>query len=219
MRLLEIISEAQIDPGIKDVMQKKGYRHVGSGQDQDVYIAPDGSILKIFGYGEREDDADFSEGQQSFIDFAEFCMKRPNNPFLPKFSDWKQFKFKGNMYLQIKCERLFDFHENSIPDVAQSLELLVHGVSTQNPNDAVDDFLNYYYDNDKSDAGEAAGKVITLLGGEKNIKLFANTVEQLYQLAHRYGYDFDLHPANFMLSSDGDIVINDPFSVGDFRHY
>jgi len=219
MRLLEIISEAQIDPGIKDVMQKKGYRHVGSGQDQDVYIAPDGGVLKIFGYGEREDDEDFSEGQQSFIDFAEFCMKRPNNPFLPKFSDWKQFKFKGNMYLQIKCERLFAFHENNMPDVAHALDWIVHLVSTMDPNEAVGQFLYSYYDDNKYDNGEAAGKLITLLGGEKNIKLFANTVEQLYQLAHRYGYDFDLHSDNFMLSSDGDIVINDPFSVGDFRHY
>ena len=125
------------------------------------------------------------------------------------------------MYLQIKCERLFDFHENSIPDVAQSLEWLIDQVTLGDPDNAVDNFLDHNYDYNKSDGGEkeAAGKLITLLGGEKNVKLFVNTVEQIYQLAYRYGYDFDLHPGNFMLSSDGDIVINDPFSVGDFRHY
>ena len=216
MRLLEIISEAQIDPDLEKTIQKKGYRLIGSGQDQDVYIAPDGSILKIFGYGEREDDADFSEGQQSFIDFAEFCMKRPNNPFLPKFSDLKQFKFKGNLYLQIKCERLFDF--NGIEDIAAALEMFIHDISTSGAEKALEEFLTYHYDYEK-DGGADAGKLITLLGGEKNIKVFAKTVEQLQNLAHGYGYKMDLHSANIMLSSDGDIVINDPFSVGDFRHY
>ena len=76
MRINEVITEslvdeAQMDDDIKKVMQKQGYKFLGHGQDQDAYLAPDGTILKIFGY--ETDSRGMSEGQRSFIDFANFC--------------------------------------------------------------------------------------------------------------------------------------------------
>jgi hypothetical protein len=91
MRAEEFLIEAQMDPGIKKVLKQKGYQYLDRGQDQDVYLAPDGTILKIFGYEKGSNG--LSSGQRSFVDFANYCMKHPNNPFLPQFGGWEQFDF------------------------------------------------------------------------------------------------------------------------------
>jgi len=56
-----------------------------------------------------------------------------------------------------------------------------------------------------------------LVGGRQQFLLLANTIEQLDKLADRKGYRLDLHGGNFMLGSDGEIVINDPFFTGNWR--
>jgi hypothetical protein len=99
------IDEAQISKNIQPILVKKGYTFLGKGQDQDAYLAPDGTVLKIFGYGPG---GKLSQGQQSFKDFADYCMAKPNNPFLPQFGGWEPFDFEGKRYLQINCERMFD---------------------------------------------------------------------------------------------------------------
>jgi predicted unusual protein kinase regulating ubiquinone biosynthesis (AarF/ABC1/UbiB family) len=47
--------------------------------------------------------------------------------------------------------------------------------------------------------------------GEDGLATLWKTIESLFQIAKRSGYDLDLHPGNFMLGSDGHIVISDPF--------
>jgi hypothetical protein len=47
--------------------------------------------------------------------------------------------------------------------------------------------------------------------------LFAQTVKQLSDIGRKKGYGIDLHSGNFMLGSDGEIVINDPFFTGTMR--
>ena len=208
----EVIDEAKMRPEVRKILTKKGYKFLGHGQDQDVYLAPDGTILKIFGY--ERDSRGFSEGQQSFIDFANFCMKNPNNPFLPQFGGWEPFVLDGQQYLQIKCERLFDFRKSNARDVADMLETLSDSVSLRGADAGFKNFMEWYVD----DAGSAAaGKLLTLLGGEEQIKLFCNTVEKLDKIAQQKRYRLDLHAGNFMLGGDGEIVINDPFFTGHWR--
>lgn len=204
-----IVDEAHMDDGIKKEMIKQGYKFLGHGQDQDAYLAPDGTILKIFGY--ETDSRGMSEGQRSFIDFANFCMANPNNPFLPQFGGWKKFEFNGQGYLQIKCERLFEIPD----DVGDLLADLVDRIEIFKPAQAIERFMKWEVDNDSNP--ERAGKLITMLGGEQQLMLFAQTVKQLATIGHKKGYGIDLHSGNFMLGSDGEIVINDPFFTGTMR--
>lgn len=222
MRIFEFnstaaIIEAKMDPGIKKILASKGYKFLGKGQDQDAYLAPDGTILKIFGY-ERGSDG-FTRGQQSFIDFADYCMKNPNNKFLPQFYGWKTFVFNGNQYLQIKSERLFDLDKSKMDIIGYALEGLVSRVRNFGPEKGYKVFMNDYIDDpfweqDNKDAQI----IISLLGGEEEVKLFCKTIYNLYTIAKKNAYTFDLHQGNFMLGSDGEIVINDPFFTGSFRH-
>lgn len=212
-----IVDEAQMDAGIKKEMTKQGYKFLGHGQDQDAYLAPDGTILKIFGY--ETDSRGTSEGQQSFIDFANFCMSNSDNQFLPQFGGWEKFTFKGQQYIQIKCERLFDFHKSNMASMATSLEDFVDRVVSNGAKKAVERFLHWEIDIEPSNSSYPidAGKLITMLGGEKQLMLLAQTIEQLHKLARKRGYGLDLHSGNFMLGSDGEIVINDPFFTGNWR--
>jgi hypothetical protein len=205
-----VVDEAQMDSGIKKEMTKQGYKFLGHGQDQDAYLAPDGTILKIFGY--ETDSRGMSEGQRSFIDFANFCMANSNNPFLPQFGGWTKFHFKGQGYLQIKCERLFEVSE----DLGEMLADLVDRIELFSPEQAIERFMHWDVDNDSYP--ERAGELITMIGGEQQLLLFARTVKQLSIIGRKKGYGIDLHSGNFMLGSDGEIVINDPFFTGSMRH-
>ena len=217
MKISEILTEAQMNPGIKKVLTQKGYKFLGHGQDQDAYLAPDGTILKIFGF-ERGSQG-LSLGQRSFVDFANFCQENSNNPFLPQFGGWEPFDFQGQRYIQIKCERLFDLGKSKLYGVAEQLENLVDDIDCWGAVKGLHNFLNNNVDDEYADTGyrNETGKLVMLIGGESQLKLFAQTVEQLAKLARKRRYRLDLHSGNFMLGSDGEIVINDPFFTGSFR--
>lgn len=197
------LDEANIDYGIEDVMIEKGYKMLGSGMDQDAYLAPDGTVVKIFGYPNRPRDR---KKQQSFIDFAAFCKANPDNQFLPDIIDWARFEFKGKPYLQIRTERLFPIDEN-YPNIGPVLEQLVIGIYHLGVEGGIRHLFRMV---DKNDMGQFT----TLVGDEADLKLFATTIEQLKKIADSKGYGLDLHSGNFMFGSDGTLVINDPFYTG-----
>jgi hypothetical protein len=201
------IDEAQISKNIQPILVKKGYKFLGKGQDQDAYLAPDGTVLKIFGYGPG---GALSKGQQSFKDFADYCMAKPNNPFLPQFGGWEPFDFEGKRYLQIKCERMFDLGKSGLIMVGARLYQLASLVEAFGADRGVNKFLRRHRD-------EETGKLVSLIGGKQQFLLLANTIEQLSNLARKKGYRLDLHGGNFMIGSDGEIVINDPFFTGSWR--
>ncbi len=208
MKIREIITEAYIDFEIKRILTQKGYKFLDKGQDQDAFIAPDGTILKIFGWDNYQRKGQ-SKGQRSFIAFADYCRKNSSNPLLPNILGWKTFNFKGNTYLQIKVERLFPLKKNF--DIRESLENLVNAVSRLGPEKGLRDWFE--------GSSEKNVSLISMLLGEENLNLLAKTIYDLKRIAKSEGYIFDLHGDNFMLSSDGDIVINDPFFTGTVRNY
>ena len=217
MKINELINEALMNPKIKKILINKGYKFLGHGQDQDAYVAPDGTILKIFGF--EEGSKGLSVGQQSFVDFANFCMKNSNNPFLPQFGGWQQFEFEGERYLQIKCERLFDFTKVKAGRLAIYLEDFVGDIISDGPKDAIRNLIRWNIEKEYNGTvgTKTVGALVMLLGGEDKLQLFAETVFNLRKLARSKGYRLDLHSGNFMLTSEGDIIINDPFFTGTWR--
>jgi hypothetical protein len=212
----EIIREATIDPDIKDILFGKGYKLLGDGADQQAWLAPDGTVLKIFGYGTTYK-GQLSIGQQSFIDYANYCKQNPNNPFLLQILGYKKFRFKNKTYLQIRTERLFPF--NKIKEVAYLLAELVVYIQDFGLNRGYKNFIKKYSDHQnleidwQKENAKNFGILVSLVGGEKEFKLLAKTISELNQIANMEGYILDLHAYNFLLGSDGEIVINDPFHV------
>lgn len=223
MRTKEIIYEAEIDSDISVLLLKKGYRMLGlPGADQQAFLAPDGTVLKIFGYGETYQ-GNLSKAQRSFIDYANYCKANPNNPFLLQILGYETFKFKNKTYLQIRTERLFPF--DGINEVAYLLSDLVqniidHGLTTGYAEFIKNNLLDRDLDVDweRRSAGDF-GIFVSLVGGEKELKLLAKTISDLKQIADQKGYILDLHMYNFMLGSDGEIVINDPFHYDEYQRY
>ena len=212
----EIICEAEVDSGIRDILFAKGYKFLGDGADQQAWLAPDGTVLKIFGYGTTYK-GELSKGQRSFIDYANYCKQNPNNPFLLQILGYETFTFKNRTYLQIRTERLFPF--DGIKGVAYLLESLTEYIKDYGLTRGYRMFFkdNLYHRNleiewEKENAAEF-GMLVSLLGGEKELKLLAKTISELNQIADSKGYILDLHAYNFLLGSDGEIVINDPFHV------
>jgi len=220
MKIKELLSEAFVNPKIRKVLKSKGYKFLDRGQDQDVYLAPDGTILKIFGYEyytpKRKQ---FTTSQQSFIDFANYCKKNSNNEFLPKFGGWTTFTFEGKQYLQIKCERLFPI-TGKYEGIADSLEIFVQDWLKRYGIKGVEKYIKKNIE--KPSLGPDSpytenDELLMVTFGKEGIIKFAEAVVDLNNIAKQKGYVLDLHGGNFMFSSEGEIVINDPFFTGSFR--
>ena len=200
--------KAQMAPGIKDVLKTKGYKYVGHGQDQDVFIGSDGWVLKVFGWDRDQKKNGFTRAQQSFIDFANFCKKNAGNEFLPNFSGWTSFKFRDQTYLQIRCERLFPL-DKKWPTLGKELDNFATLVQKSGAESAIKKYVKVIHDTE--------GLAIPMFLGKEGLQQFANTLEKVIKLGQSKGYSIDLHSGNFMFGSDGQIVINDPFFTGSYR--
>jgi hypothetical protein len=211
------IKEAFMDPDVRSAFEQQGYKFLDSGVDQDVFLAPDGTILKIFGSEEGSAAGSYTKGQQSFIDFANYCMAHPNNLFLPEFTGIEQFEFKGRHYLKIGCERLFEInqkHSSYLSLPLETIESLLH-----RPAGFIIDYIEQQIEHDIDGWGddEEFAQFILYIGGVDQLSDLIITMKDLQRISLRRGYRFDLHTGNFMLGSDGNIVINDPFFTGTDR--
>ena len=94
-------------------------------------------------------------------------------------------------------------------DVAEVLETIAGTAATVSTGFAkwMDGVLEYA----EPEEIEALQQIVTLLGGEEECELFWNTCKQLSKIAKSKGYRLDLHSGNFMMGSDGEVVIVDPF--------
>lgn len=217
MRAEEFLVEAQMSPDIKKIMTKKGYKYIAHGQDQDAYFAPDGTILKIFGWDRDRGRSGLTKAQDSFVAFANYCKANESNQFLPDFSDWTTFEHKGQTYLQIKCERLFPL-SGKWEEFGDELETFVDGyVSNYGAKKGVENYINRVVKADHPANDPHEGSILITLLGEEGLAQFAKTIEDLSKLASKNRFRLDLHGGNFMFGSDGHIVINDPFFTGSWR--
>jgi len=226
MRAEEFLSEAYSEPSIRDFLRKKGYKLLGSGMDQTAYLAPDGMILKIFGTSNssKPGNLQLTTAQQTFKAFADYCNKHPDNPFLPQFSDWNVFEYKGKPYLQIKMERLFPF-KGATQDIDEVLENIADEAEHTNSPKTKEKFIKRHltaYDpmnsfdveSESPEYVDAFKRLIGLIGRDGFDTLW-DTIFDLKKVAKSIGLsNLDLHSGNFMLGSDGQIVISDPFYAG-----
>ena len=211
MRAQDFINEAYTDPEISQVLKEKGYKELGSGVDQTAYLAPDGTILKIFGTSMYNDGSmELTQGQKTFKAFADYCLAHSNNPFLPQFSGWETFEYKGRPYLQIKVERLFEFPNQQWAEV---LANIADAAEDSNSPKAKERFINNEIE--WGDGDDPESELFVHLGDD-GFNLLWDTIYDLGRIAKKIGLrGLDLHSGNFMIAHDGQIVISDPFYSGD----
>ena len=213
MRVTEIITEAQHSAEIKQILLDKGYEYLGQGLDQMAFAEPgSNTVLKIYGTSEGARLGELTEKQKSFKTFYDAVKSDPTNEFLPEIYGYNLFNFKGKPYLQIRMERLFPF-KNGAEGWNELLEIMAYKAESGR---TVAEYLNDLensIENSISDDDELVTLIMHL--GTKGLTKMYETIQHLYTIAKKNGYALDLHMGNFMLDSDGNPVIVDPYIVWD----
>lgn len=231
MRITDIITErSKFHPGIRAHFEQQGYKFLGKGVDQMVFLEPNtGYVLKVFGMQGNT----VSPSQKMFLDWAQYCSKNSNNPFLPEYSEIKSFVFEGMHYLMTRSERLFPIPKLTLNHALTGLAVLIQ----YRPEEADKLTLDTYIDKefaekpkveprgqgwsplesprlDQNIQNSAAQLAMSLTKPEFN--LLVETIKDVTALGKKLGYEIDMRSkGNFMLGSDGHIVINDPWHVGE----
>lgn len=205
----------EIAPGIRRVLDKKGYELLGDGIDKEAYLEPGtGQVLVIFGYGAGKNK--FSKDQMMFVDWAKYCQQNQSNPHLPRFSGWESFDFQGKRYLQIRMEPLQEVSEG-VRDIVWWLASYVKAkgeidydrIAKQIGAQGVEEFD--YDEGDFYRKKVKAKKIIEYLGGPDAAAGLMKTVQIAKKMSKKQGYSLDLHGGNYMQRANGTIVVNDPF--------
>lgn len=212
MKIQELFEATKIPDNIKQVMLKKGYKFLDNGADQQAYLEPKtGMVLKIFGADNSKrasiNSGSYTKPQKAFIVFADYCRKNKNNRFLPHFEGWETFEYEGKRYLQIKTERLFVSKKVFWFGLYEYIVDIIKKGRISDPDHIIDKVFKMFYN------GGWVGERLTGLGTEKDFRLFIKTIIELNEIAKKEKIILDLHMGNFMLGSDGHVVINDPFHV------
>lgn len=193
-----------------DYFLKKGYKILGNGAYQVALLTPGGLVMKIHDGDRGQKSFGLSSTQRAYIKFIDFCMKQRNidNPFVPKFYGYEVVNYDNNgeyrTLLLVKTERLFYITEQSVRDI---LEYIIE-------TDTIDDFdkkLRIFMKKRMKKEIDSMYWLIMHLG-KKGLKKLQRTVNAIKQMALKYDYTIDLHGENYMYSSNGDIVVNDPFA-------
>ncbi len=210
MRAQEFIVEAKMDSGIDAALRQKGYRKLGKGIDQNAYLEPGtGMIMKIFRSSRSGGSNQITPGQKTFKAFADYCLANPDNEFLPNFTGWETFNFNGYIYLQIRMERLFKVDT----DWGNFLEEIASNARFSNLPGKKDQFIREAVNDDSMYDETSRSEMLSMLGSDGFNQLW-DTIFELANMADRGGFKIDLHSGNFMLGSDGHVVISDPFFIG-----
>jgi hypothetical protein len=234
MKINEFLTEAYIDPDIVKTLVDKGYKKLGSGVDQVVFLEPGtGLILKIFGTskGTSGSSIELTNAQKSFKTFYDMSKADPDNEFLPQIMGYETFMFGGKPYLQIRMERLFEFGRRRMSPGGLGIEywnsVLADMAEAIERGEKYDAFWKSAF-RDTSRI-QPLNKRITVMRqqepmqqlvlhvGEEGLRKLWSTVDMLKKVAKKNGYILDLHEGNFMLGSDGTPVISDPFFMGRGR--
>jgi hypothetical protein len=224
MKSTDFISEAYVGQGVISHLLRKGYKKLGKGADQVVFLEPgSGLILKIFGTsrGNSGGAGELTNAQKSFKTFYDLSKADPGNEFLPEILDYEPFMYGGKPYLQIRMERLFEFNSRSVKNWNEVLADMADDIERNSTFDKfwstattpVSHKLPVWQQVRRITRQETMQQVIMHVG-EKGLKKLWNTVVMLKKVAKKNGYKLDLHQGNFMLGSDGTPVISDPFFMG-----
>jgi len=184
------------DPGIRKHLLSLKYKPAGQGGDQTTWLAPDGSILKIF--GTQEGQKGMTEDHRMFVYWANYAKKNAANPYMPKFSDWAEFEYpqgSGQTYLQIKMERLSPITDQNTQNILDQMDIQVE--------------KGWEYARFAAMVDMRLGPKITDSNLAMDPKLY-ELVQKLNKIALSKGWGLDAHADNVMMRGN-QLVIVDPW--------
>jgi len=212
---------------LKQYMINLGFTGHGTGWDKSVWINDNNEIALVVG---PLNDA----RSEVFTKWMIYCADNRSNKFLPDISVPQEVvnPSTGTKVLIAKSERLFEMDSIS-EHVGSALSFIAKEADIyQNNKTRFVLAINTYLadpaaleDSNRDLLGRmgrmfftnnapriAAGlEYLILHMGTEDIKQLAFTTFDVVREGRKHGFKIDLHSGNFMIASDGDIVINDPW--------
>lgn len=199
---------------VLDQMKAKGYKVLGKGIDKAAFMDDNHNVIVIIGPIDLQN----RKRAELFLEWAKFCQKRKSNPYLPDIIDYTEFEAPfGSKFLQVKMEKMFPARKNLGPEVEHLLDDLATFAhrAGNNLEKFKDQISNYAvmptWNGDDEKPVKATLKTLMHI---PDFELFAVTLFDVIQTGKKLGYTIDLHDANYMLSSNGELVIVDPWFGG-----
>jgi hypothetical protein len=215
MKISEVINEwSSTSIDIRPALEEKGYEFLGKGVDQTAYLAPDGTVLKIFGTQPGALPGQLSADQKMAVYWIKYCQANTQNSCLPRFGGWDTFAWNERNYLQISMERLGPFPSGWAYELKQIADLagqkgrsgVVRSVKAE-----VEHWINIMAKKDGSQTDARAEMSMSL--GYEGLTQLLSTCREIKSMGAQHGWYFDLHEANWMIRNDGTPVIVDPWVV------
>lgn len=186
------------------IMRIQGYELLGSGADKAAFMNSKNEVIMLVAPGTARANA---------IEWFKYCQRNEGNPHLPTVIDFADFAFKTAAgrkatYLQVKIEKLFELSESKNTMLGFALE-------------STADFADYAYGDRSQRIEEVKRQIERRIGDDKkfqfmvslidDIEYFIGTLIDIIDYGARGNLSLDLHDGNFMLGSDGNLVITDPW--------
>ena len=199
MRAREFLSEGPIPRNAMAQFKAWGFQPAGSGMLKQAFVDKTGHALIV---------TPVNDETQSFLDWVKFCEQNKNHAHLPNFGGIKYVKIAGEKYALSRAEKL---RRISRP-LEDRLEPIVNALSfTASGSGRFDDVaadlkqrISYYKPQEQQKILELAQRI--------DMPGIFDILVKIEQAREKLGWMDDISIDNFMLASNGRLVINDPWA-------
>jgi len=196
-------------------MARQGYKRIGTGIDSTVYAKDAGNVIKIL----MPQTKNVRTAKFPFLSFYLYCRANPNNPYLPKFLEidgkpFQDFVLNGQRFTQINMERLTPLKDRSswrpiLQSMSGNVTRKLDWQQTVDILSAVHGFKLFGIPRAEKLAEHWRG-LMKKPEYKKILHDMYKTMEEMYAIGRRRGYDWDLHADNFLQRGETP-VISDPW--------
>ena len=216
MKVSEILSEGWEAPfgegpateQMIEIMNKRGYRLLGHGVEKAAFINSKHEVIVLVS-GDKT-------SRDTAIKWFKYCQRNNNNPHLPTvidFADFADFTFKSDFggtekYLQVKLEKLFELSESKNHMLGYACEETAEFAefASGSRSKKIAEVKSHIEKRVKDD--QKFQYMVSLID---DIDYFIDTLIDVIEYGESNGFTQYLHEGNFMLGSDGNLVITDPW--------
>ena len=204
MKIQEVLQEeSPLPPEALRQFRAWGFRPRGSGSFKQVFYDDSGHALIV-------QPVDELHHEKSFINWVKFCQQHPNHPHLPNFGGLRRVTIAGEEYVVTRAERLRPINPRQTTTILDEVLTALIQVATskeQKPYESVPDYLRGRYFQDSPEQTEAQVAFFQ----KTDFRSLFDTIRMVYQAGKRLKEWDDMRHDNFMIASNGRIVINDPW--------
>jgi hypothetical protein len=190
-------------------MKGLGYKFLGAGAFKAAFVNPKTHNVKIIQHDESYRET------ANFKKWVSFCFQHSSNPHLPNISFSKPLTISGEKFIVVNIERLFEI-SSELSQIREAIhELMKACTSAIGSTSILQKDLKSKVVADAKARLEASGDItesmVLLVLSVEDFDFLLGTLIDIINATPSSGF-LDLHSGNFMIASDGTLVITDPWA-------